>query len=91
MTKQPQVGGEPDMLETRELRTHAEATYSLLKARVSSMAATMPLECSVADVSELLDGVNEQLFWDSVHLTNDGNRRMARAVFDRLLDAGHHP
>ena len=90
-TKEPQTGGEPQMLETRELQAHAAHVYALLKTKVETVSVTMPIGCSVSDVSDVLDGVDEQLYWDMVHVTNDGNRRIAAGVFNRLLEWGHQP
>lgn len=85
-TKEPLAGGEPVMAGDPRLRAHMEAVHAAIRARAA--VPDLPEGCSVTDVSDALDGMADQVFWDVVHVTNEGNTRVAQRIADDLLARG---
>ena len=38
----------------------------------------------ILDLSNVFDGVREKVFFDDVHINEEGNRRIARAIYGQL-------
>jgi hypothetical protein len=82
-TKHPLVGGEPVMLDRPATQSHVAELYKAMRAGRHTIGGDRST-CTLDDVSDVLDGVTEQVFWDFAHVTNEGNRRIAQRIYERL-------
>jgi hypothetical protein len=85
--KHPLVGSEPAMLLEPPLQRHMTTTYARFREEFKRLDvdATRGGRCQYIDVSNALDGTPTQLFWDYVHVNNDGNEIVARRLFSELV------
>ena len=43
------------------------------------------------DMTQTFRDVTDEMFWDIIHTSNEGNRIVAREMADKLIAAGFHP
>ena len=83
--KQPLVGSEPVMLLEPAMQQHMTEIYRRFREEIRTLDREGALDgCAYLDVSGALDGQPRQLFWDYVHVTNEGNEIIARRLFAEL-------
>jgi len=85
---QPAVYNKNTLSADEREKIAKNADYGQMYLRVTEM---IRLEPEIRDVSGLFDGIDETVFIDEFHISEDGNERVAQVIFEDLLQEGVLP
>jgi hypothetical protein len=82
--KKTTVGRERQVDAPGEFRRFIDISYRRIRERLATLQRAHGPSCTFVDLSEMFDDAKQEVFWDFIHVSNEGNRLVAEEIYRRL-------
>jgi lysophospholipase L1-like esterase len=88
--KRPLMGYERSQLGNRDFQEYIKRQYARATKHYEDLQRqyTNDGRCTVVDMSHVMDGYEEEIYWDFIHTNNSGNRYIASHIYSHIQSKG---
>jgi len=86
--KNPRMGREESLLGSEEFQGYLVGQYSRAREHLADLRneESFQTSCLFLDLSGIMNGHNEETYWDFIHTDNRGNEYIAGQIYSRIRD-----